>query len=392
MQLTARRQADLHRSAYAAGLRSALADWGRNRDFAAAAGITREYLQYLLQPENVRSPSPDTAVRIARLLRLSPNQERDLVEHMSLSAERRVSVWQHARDALAQTPGDLPLALARTHWERATYGGNAEAANADYLCLEAMLESLLWARAPKLNSLDHVEACLILHDVLCTLDRPVRSLYYAKLAQTLIHDLDSAACARYPDRFEHLKVNAYYAAVVSYTNLRLPRSATQEITQARDEARHSPAWATWLPHFERSSLANLGRQGRFGIYEADAAHFRAQEAAAHIAGPYRGQFSLLIDKEYALTLTRNGQRRSARRAYTSLRPVLGDLESQATLGPLRRTVVLAAMASVCQAVGELDEAMHYARIAHHVASDANLRHQLRLLVQSFPGLIRPADS
>ena len=385
MDVTARQYAELHRAAYIAGLRGALVDWGSHTEFARAAGLARGYLQYLLQPTNVRNPSQESAAAIVRLLQLDRLQKLDLVEHMELAAERRVRQWQQAQQGASA--GEFPLEHARAIWATAMYGADPAMAREAYDDLVAILEPALWPQARRVSSLDRVEACLILHDVLCTVDRPTRALYYAKLAQTMLGHLDNTTRRRAFERWDHLRVNAAYAAVVSFTNLRLPDAARTEIAGAERWRTSSPAWQTWQPHFERSQLANFGLKGRFGLYDAEAAVYRAHDAVREATESLRPQFALLIDKEYALALSRYGSPRSARNGYRYLLPQVERMQAMEQLGPLRQTVVHAAMAAVCQSAGRSDEALHHAIVTDDLATRAGLLHQQRRIRQAFPDLV-----
>ena len=78
-------EAQLHKEAYSAAVKSALRTPGAKQDFAERVGISTQYLSYLLNPDDPRTPGPEVARKIADALPLDPEQRADVFEHLLLA-------------------------------------------------------------------------------------------------------------------------------------------------------------------------------------------------------------------------------------------------------------------------------------------------------------------
>ncbi len=95
----------VHRETYIAILKGQLRKPGAKKAFAAEIGISPQYLSYLLDPYDHRSPSQGMAQAIVRALSLTEHERSHMLEHLIL-AGGRASPAVHG-----QTYDDLPATM-----------------------------------------------------------------------------------------------------------------------------------------------------------------------------------------------------------------------------------------------------------------------------------------
>jgi hypothetical protein len=377
-------EARIRREVYGAVVRGVLKDWATHADFAARIGQKREYLEALLQDDGSRTPGPATAERIARALPLSEDQRNDVLEQMLLAGERRLRKWREAHAFWREAPpADGLDALRTAHWA-ATYAADASTAREQYRLLRDSAADFLRYGRIRRQPLVAVETCLLLHDVQSVLNRPAVALYHAKLAGATMENLDPSDFPGAQERFDHLRVNAYYAEAVTLTTLRLPRRAGERLDEMESAIGESDtAAAFWAPHIVRGRLAAEALLPRFGVRHLEDLAGQARDLCERRADRLDEQMALLADVSLARGYVRFGTDASRRKAMRLLRPAVEGLDRVPDLGPLRRVVVLETFAPVCWARREREEWAEYAGRALAVAEAAGLDHQARRLRQTY---------
>lgn len=387
-QLAIDDEARLRRRVYADVVRAVLRRYARHADVADRAGITREYLQALLQETGLRTASPDTADLIVRALPVPEEQRRDLKEHMLLASEKRLRARRAARREASETsPTELLERLRDAHWA-ATYAREPEQARAHYPLLRDLAEIFLGHKGLRRSPLVLVEGCLLMHDAQSVLDRPADALFHARFARAIMQRLVRSDFGRDRDRFDHFRVNAPYAEAVTLTTLGLGRAAQDPLLEAEAHADpDQPAGRFWLPHLHRHQVAALAVASRFALRDARRFADRARSALDRRNDPLDPQVSLLVDESLARAYLRHGAGQSesdlgARKAVALLRPTVDAIKRTPYVGALHRVAILRTFAGALYATRDWDEWRHYVDRALALADGAGLEHQAREMRQS----------
>lgn len=387
-QLAIDDEARLRRRVYADVVRAVLRRYARHADVADRAGITREYLQALLQETGLRTASPDTADLIVRALPVPEEQRRDLKEHLLLASEKRLRARRAARREASETsPTELLERLRDAHWA-ATYAREPEQARAHYPLLRDLAEVFLGHIGLRRSPLVLVEGCLLMHDAQSVLDRPADALFHARFARAIMQRLVRSDFGRDRNRFDHFRVNAPYAEAVTLTTLGLGRAAQDPLLEAKAHADPAqPAGRFWLPHLHRHQVATLAVAPRFALRDARLFADRARSALDRRNDPLDPQVSLLVDESLARAYLRHGAGQSesdlgARKAVALLRPTVDAIERTPYVGALHRVAILRTFAGALYATRDWDEWRHYVDRALDLADGAGLEHQAREMRQS----------
>lgn len=339
--LTDWEEARMYREVAIAAVRAALAGWKSNQELAADIGVSRGYLQYLLRVDGLRTPGPETAARIVNALPLPSEQREDLLKHLTLAAEHRLSAWRAARQLATEgLPSETVERMRAAHWA-AVYANEPERARPHYQVLRDLAVAFLRTTGARRQPLPFVETCMLLHDAQSVLDRPGDALFHGQLASAVMRRLDRAEYRRGQERFDHLRVNALYAQAVTLSTLGLARQAEGPLGEAEVLAGLNPAAGRfWLPHIYRRQLAVWSLTSRFNQYTARDLANRAKSACDARDDPLNPQVHLLIDESLARAYLRYGSASRARTAAALLRPGIDSLARVPFVGPLHQVVVL----------------------------------------------------
>jgi transcriptional regulator with XRE-family HTH domain len=353
--------AQLHRESYIATLTGMLR-WGDKGAFARRAGISPAYLSRLLRPSGP-IPSLDVARRLTAATPLSPVQQRDLYDHLVLASGlktitqafvRRDPEWLR-RYALGELNRALSLGVYSTTpiQARRFYGAVIRLG-------QALLPAFHGLRLPLLAALTHI----LLHDALSVMDRPAAALFHARMAETLLEQVDPTHDAvvfytledhtesRHAVPRSDLHVNALRSVATSLNHLGLyPQGAFAVERAARlPGAQRNPT--LWQSHLLRDQLSAVGRDPRLSANDLVDFRRRADRLTEQTADDL-GAF--LIDL-------------SLGRAYL----VRGRLDTGAAL-----LVKANDQLDHLRRVGQLHRAMLVARLAtlYRLRGDARLWHE-----------------
>lgn len=399
MFLTLIEEAYLHREIYTAVLDGLLCERGDKRALAEQAGISPQYLSYLLANRpgaTRRDPSPATARRLAEALPLAPYERDLLVGHMMLSNQRRLEA-QRSAQALCNDAHSAPLLLAelQTLYERANFGPPAQTLS--YCKLFAAQATLtLDQMSPSRDPVAYAQISLWLHDVVWQLHYPTEALWRVGLARQAI---ERYAARRYFD-CDHgpldMLVNAIRNEAVSYSNLGVHALAYQRCRQA--EALLSQAntadRAHWLAHVYRDQLNALIGMPRYTLSEAES-------LANGVARACEADFYEDRDKELLTTLiqaslarayVRYGGAGNLAKAERLIQREYEHLDHMARLGSLHRIQVLRAYASLRFIQGDRTGWTYFIGLAIQAAYSAGLTHQLHDIQREFDQASRQSHS
>jgi hypothetical protein len=379
-------ESHLHREAYIAILKSAMNTPGSKRLFAQQVGITPEYLSYLLNPEDHRTPGLKIAEKIAAASPLDPEQRESLLTHLCLASQRRV---QEATSLQAELP-DRPIAeyvemLGQAH-HLASITTDPLLSKRQYLAVRDASANLLKHLSLQAAPLAVVQICLILHDTQCLLNRPDDALYHAKLASLLTANIDSSAYPGQHAYLDHLEFEARRAQAVAYHNMRLPKEAYAccEAAEATRAMREQPE--VCKPHLYRDKLNIVSRLPRFTLSEADGLAHQVRHICNHRADTLDPVWDFLIQRSLGRAYIAYGNLHRARRILGGL---LSQLHHIPQLGLLHQTLFLNTYAKLLWKLGEHDEWQQTARHAFGLAASAGLIHQFNEMRQDYGPLIVP---
>ncbi len=263
-------EAHLHKETYSAALKSALRLPGTKQSFAERVGISPQYLSYLLDPDDPRTPGPEVAEKIATALPLDPEQRESLFEHLFLASQRRLE-QEHALLEGSSTPSLAVqvAALGRDH-HRATISTDPLESRSMFLAVRENSRGLLKQINPHIAPLPAIQICFILHDIQCLLNRPDDALYHARFARLLIQNLDRSTYRAQREYIDWLEFHALRAGTVAYFNLKLPRHACDCCEEAGTTRAMRERPEDCKPLLLRDKLNALSHMSRFALRDAEA--------------------------------------------------------------------------------------------------------------------------
>src|SRR5579885_3619211 len=258
-------EAHLHKETYSAALKSALRLPGTKQSFAERVGISPQYLSYLLDPDDPRTPGPEVAEKIATALPLDPEQRESLFEHLLLASQRRLE-QEHALHEGSSTPSlAAQVAMLGRDHHRATISTDPLESRTLFLAVRENSRALLKQVNPHVAPLQVIQICFILHDTQCLLNRPDDALYYARLADWLIDRLDKSLYRSQREYIDLLELSAIRAQTVAYHSLKLPKAAYACCEEAETVRIIRERPDIWKPHLLRDKLNALSHTTRFSI-------------------------------------------------------------------------------------------------------------------------------
>lgn len=383
--LTMAQEAEIHRAAYRALLQGVLHQPGRKQQVARQAGISVQYLSYVLHDARVLGVA--TAERIAAAVPLEAAERQQLLTHVQQASECRLRCFQALTTPDLRETLPMHLVSLRQMHDAASFARDASRSYAQLRGLYAVGRRLLPPALRTQTPLDVVELCLLLHDTASMIHQQVDALYYAQIARHVLTaqnrwegSLEERA------RWDQLEINAIRAEAVAYHNLARDRDAViccaeAETTRAM---RHQPA--DWIPHVYRDKINALCGQPRFAIREAEAYADTVRAWCDRRSDPAAPLQVLMIERSLAQAYLRYGNVRKARRL---LQDPSDRLAQMPVVGPLHQTLVLSTTAQACWHAGDRTEWAAYITATLQVATAAGLTHQLRKLQQTYGEHLQP---
>ncbi|MBE2267532.1 MAG: hypothetical protein IAE80_04825 [Anaerolinea sp.] len=378
--LTYAQQAALHRETYAHALKGML-PFGTAKDFAQSVlGITPVYLSNLLDPDH-NPPSPELAERIASALPVDREQQLSLLEHMLLAREASSQVEMVLR---RQQPDAGAMREAHTQL-RDLYGQTiltrtGAGATTPILTLHDAGKTLLTHLSPRLLPLVFVETVLIVHAAQCALNRWIDALYLTRVADTVLHNVAVDDVQQDWEWMQHLRINVWYAAAITYRDLNQPRLALDYVDRAAHELHRATQvnQSFWLPYLYREKLEIMARLPRFALADA-------QSAADHLWALIDKQgssaaFVMLIDRALINALVNYGSSRSLKTAGQRIRRWL---DSPLIGSPLQQVMFWRACARYFWRSGQRDTWRQVMTLLLDTATRFDLTHQLRAVQREY---------
>jgi hypothetical protein len=372
--------AQLHREVYVAMLNSLLRAPGSKKELAHRADITPVYLSYLLKLDDELSPhptlrtaSPQVAERIAQAVDAPKEVQRSLLEHLLLANERLNSVNRAIRTELPdRRPADLEREV-RQVMARATFAATPAEALRNYRAASQVIREILRWLPPERDPLAYVDLCLLLNDSENVLNRPNQALWHAKLARTVLEQVDSADWWAQRERYDFAEINAARAEGVTYHYLHLNHQALQcyaraeHMTAMRQDQRH---WQAWL---NRDIIIALAELPRFPIRAVEQRYAQILALMGTCADVNYPLSQLLSTTEVARAYLRYGNGAKAGRLLDTQ---YQGLEHIPVSGPLHRVMFLVVYAEYFWASHDTQGATYFLTMAEGLASQAGLTHQL----------------
>jgi hypothetical protein len=333
--ISASQQAELHREIYAAIIKGCTRQRGARGRLAADAGITPQYLSYVLvadtdpgrDPVTRRRAAVKTARRIADALALPEDKRQQAFEHLVSARGRRDG--RHVPTTLRRD--DLPQLIwaVRRLSERATHCPDPHDARRLYHTVVAA-GGILAIRTPvRVWPIEYIELCLCLHDALCVLDNPATALHYARLAEAVLGWVDPVRYRGSEERVRDLQINILRAIGVAYNNLNLPAQAIHYFDKAHQLITSTKPRQGWLVHICRDKLSALAKLSRFTLSEVEGLADQAMREMGDI-GIDQGPAALLLKAKLGECYLAFGARRD--RAGPLLDQLIVEAENSTTLG------------------------------------------------------------
>lgn len=399
----------MHWEAARTALRSVV-QWGSVGQVATGAEISRRYLWKLLWQEGASPPSPRVAVRLARSvarnLRLPPEQEQDLREHLLLATSSQAGMFESVKQHSDWLDREAVDELTRVHW-LATYAKTPQFARNYYATLLTLGEAVVLdfhhaMRCPltrdvsqnRKYALTAARAHTLLHDACCVFNRPVSALYHAQMARALLERVEGpgrppALVITLPwsgeaqvDDYSALWVNAVRIEAVSQYLLGFHYQAERLC----EEALHSEAVQrqpdVWLPHIFREKLNTLAQDPSATADEIKECLSQARSV------------SEALDDELGLLLFYNASGRGyllrgrGKEARDALHQGLALVDRSQEVGQLHKALLFSTLAAFHRSQGHEDEWRFYVgqtlSIAHG-AGLAEVTHSLSQTHRDHPG-------
>jgi transcriptional regulator with XRE-family HTH domain len=379
-------EAQLHKEAYSAAVKSALRTAGAKQDFAERVGISPQYLSYLLNPDDPRTPGPEVAQKIAAALPLDPEQRADVFRHLLLARQRRLD-QRHALQAGSATP-PIIIQVARLGHNHHLAAVSTETTQSKprLLAVRNTGKLLLQRIDPHVAPLAVIQICFILHDTQCLLNRPDDALYYARLADWLIDRLDKSLYRAQREYIDQLELNAIRAQTVAYHSLKLPKAAYACCEEAETVRIIRERSDEWKPHLLRDKLNALSRTTRFSIREAEELAQEVQAISQQRGGADGLSLNFLIQRSLGMAYHTHHNYIKARRVFDAM---LNDLSAIPQLGPVPQTLFLNAYAKLLLEQGHVSEWETILKQASSTATSSGITQEFVKMRQGYGPTMGP---
>jgi transcriptional regulator with XRE-family HTH domain len=379
-------EAQLHKEAYSAAVKSALRTPGTKQDFAERVGISPQYLSYLLNPDDPRTPGPEVAQKIADALPLDPEQRADVFEHLLMSRQRRVSLKRLQQEGSSTPPLEVQVArLGHDHHLAAT-STEAGQSRPRLLAVRNTGKALLQWIDPHVAPLSIIQICFILHDTQCLLNRPDDALYYAKLARWLVARLNQSLYRAQREYIDQLEFHAIRAECVAYHGLKLPKQAYASCEEAATARGVRERPDKWKPHLLRDTLNALSRTTRFSLRAAEELAQEVQTISQRRAGEDGFTLDFLMQRSLGMAYHTHGNHAKARRVFEGL---FNNLHAIPQLGPVPKTLFLNSYARLLLEQGHRSEWEELLRQAIDMADNSGITQTFVKMRQSYGPTMGP---
>lgn len=379
-------EAQLHKETYSAALKSALRLPGTKQSFAEQVGISPQYLSYLLNPDDPRTPGPEVAEKIAAALPLDPEQRESLFEHLFLASQRRLEQERSLRAGSSTPPLTAQVAMLGLAHHLATSSVDPLQSRPRFLAVRDNCKALLKQVNPHVAPLAVIQICFVLHDTQCLLNRPDDALYHAKLARWLVHHLDRSTYRAQREYIDQLEFHSIRAQTVAYHSLKLPKEAYAccEEAETTRVARERPD--EWKPHLLRDKLNTLSYMPRFTLREAEELAHEVSTITQRRGGADGPVWHFMMQRSLGRAYLEYGNLSKANRIFEAL---LNDLHRIPQLGPVPQTLFLNAYAKLLLQQGLIAEWQAILSRAVSIATDTGITRQFVEMRQSYGPTMGP---
>jgi hypothetical protein len=382
--------AELYRETYVAILKS----WtphGRKGDFAQRVGISPQYLSYLCALDHPidekfptrRLPSPQMAVKLAKILPAPEAIRLSLIENMQLAHVNAAKAYYTMSEFTSKHHVDAVMSELEHIHRQATFSTDLPKVQRSYRVLRYVAANLLQRLSPSAYPASYAQTCLYLHDAQCIMDRADDALRYAKLARLVLENLDVYESGFSREQVDNLKINAIRGEAVAYNNLGLHREVVYLHTQACASSAYRNAGEFWKPLVGRDLLNAMVQLPRFGIREANKLAREIESVCERKADA----FTLLLVRESWLRCLI--QREKWKQANRVFRNELDRLPRLPYVGALHRALLLKSGAQLAWGLGDRTswrKRIHDALLLMH---QAGLMHQMRTMQELYGSALDP---
>lgn len=390
-------EAQLHREVYIAVLNGLLKARGSKQALAKKVGITPQYLSYILDPWNIRTPSPKVAEAIVAALPLPLGQKHVLLEHMILANERRVQM--HGSISQKLTAYDLDeideilRCLRETH-QQAMFTADPSQAKVKYKLVYEMSSFLIRIINPRQNPLAFVELCFLGHDSGCVLNRQIDALWFAKQARFVVESAQLCELRQPKEIFIDSKINAIRAEAVSYHNLKLFKPAyycCEEAEELLATRNFKGRYDFWKPHLLRDKINALVGMPRFAITEAEGLAHQVEKSCEKdiYTDEEKELLVFLIRSSLSRAYIKYGGIRNWRKAEHLLRTEFERMGKMERIGPLHQTLLMRTYARLRWMEGDQEGWRYFINHSIKTAIDAGLDHQIQEIHHEYGKLVEP---
>lgn len=384
-------EAQIHRETYIAVLKGQLREPGAKKSFAARVGISPQYLSYLLNPYDHRTPSPRIARAIVDALALTQHEREHVYEHLILARGREPAVdGGHATKpgtSGAPVTGEEVARLAEEIgrlYEASLF--TADPAGARLLTTQTaqVARYFLHHVDPWRHPLEYSNAAMILHEINCMRHQLSRALYYAKRARVVLSHADEAVLRPQWSRAQDALTNAMRCEAVVYNHYRLHKPALELLSQAEASVAAAASPAVWLPHLYRDRLLAVANTRRTALGEAERLAFQGTDWAERRGGDNAELLAVLLHKGLVIAYLRHNHLDQAERLA---RQLVDQVTKLPRAGPMHRAQVnlvyaaalwragrqadwQAVIAQTIQLAADAELTFALARIHHHYGAAA----------------------
>ena len=376
-------EAWISREIYVAAIKGCTRERGAKAALARRAGITPQYLSYLLAldtdlslgAEKRRQASVGTARRVAAALPLPFESREQLLEHMITARERRQQVKRNVTQNIIDVPRLSSEVRSLAH--RATHAPDPLQARRLYSAVVESGQLLAEQMVIRDWPIEYVELCLCMHDALCVLDNPLSALQFARYGQLVLDWAPRMSYRGNEERVQALETNLIRAIGVAYNNLHLPKEADPYLEQARHTTGFTRRPQDWLVHLSRDKLSTLSKLPRFRISEVERVAGEALDRIGESQDIFRDLYALLLKAKLSDCYVVFGGARK------NVEPLLADLAEQAEratgLGVLHRVIIYRTYALLCRQSNDSVGLAQWRQRALDMAEEAGLAHQARTI-------------
>ena len=382
-------EAELHSHIWKSLLRSAMA-YGTQTQIAENAAISEVYLSNLLQPDHP-PPSLEVETRLAKVLPFDRERREDWLNHLALSRQKQSALGKSIRDGLTIRDAGALAAALQAHHHSTMYSNSTVETETAYRAVQrsgqALIQGMRISMSPIRYARDYAQVFLVMHDADSVLNRHGDALFFAEQVSAILSEVDERAYRRHRETIDYLRVNAFYAASVTYNNLGLSQEALLSCMRAESAlGGRAELSAVWLPHILRDRIKAVSGQPRFKLRDITALFHRAQAQLNTTYSPLNDLFSIMLERSFADALIEYAVKRNSPRSLVEAEQIiqrnLDRLNQSSAAGALHRVSFLRTCARL-RRIQNSDEWLDYVKEALVVAFGAGLTHQISQIQRDF---------